>query len=281
MTSLKQKYLCYCYLQDTYRIHIFKLPLGLVGNRKADLSTSVENEWLCLKLLAAYGLPVAECEMLTFGRRKVLSVTRFDRKPHPSGKWLLRLPQEDFCQVFGLSSLQKYEADGGPGLVEIAGVLRYSVAQAEDLHTLMAAQLLFWLLAAPDGHAKNFSIRLLAGGRYRMTPLYDVMSIVVGHGASQFSWHKAKLAMAVVGKNRHYGFREIQRRHFNAMAPRCFLGADAEPVIRHILDQTPVVIDRVSAAIPPGFPQKVADTILDGLRMSVQRLAAMPAKARE
>jgi serine/threonine-protein kinase HipA len=40
--------------------HILKLPLGLVGNRRADLTTSVENEWLCMHLLRAYGLPVAQ-----------------------------------------------------------------------------------------------------------------------------------------------------------------------------------------------------------------------------
>ncbi|MFW8188790.1 HipA domain-containing protein, partial [Klebsiella pneumoniae] len=65
--------------------HILKLPLGLVGNRRADLSTSVENEWLCMQLCAELGLPTASCEMLTFGDQKVLSVTRFDRQLHASG----------------------------------------------------------------------------------------------------------------------------------------------------------------------------------------------------
>ncbi|MEA7604836.1 hypothetical protein ONJ17_27825, partial [Salmonella enterica subsp. enterica serovar Agona] len=32
---------------NTPTTHIFKLPLGLVGNMQADMSTSVENEWLC------------------------------------------------------------------------------------------------------------------------------------------------------------------------------------------------------------------------------------------
>lgn len=56
----------------------------------------------------------------------------------------------------------------------------------------------FWLLAATDGHAKNFSIFLLPGGRYRMTPLYDVISVwpVVGNAANQVPWRAAKLAMA-------------------------------------------------------------------------------------
>lgn len=257
--------------------HILKLPLGLVGNRRADLSASVENKWLCLNILGAYGLPVAHSEMLTFGGQKVLCVSRFDRQMHASGNWLLRLPQEDFCQVFGLSSLQKYEVDGGPGMVQIATVLGNSESAMQDLETLFSAQLLFWLLAAPDGHAKNFSIRLLAGGRYRMTPLYDVMSVwpVIGDGPNQFSWHRAKLAMAVAGKSRYYALRDIQRRHFNAMASRCFLGANAEPVIGRIIARTPAVIDTVGAMLPAGFPQRVADTILNGLRASAERLAGM------
>src|SRR5690606_1585350 len=51
--------------------HIFKLPMGLVGNMKLDLGESVENEWLCAEILRAYGLPVAECEPLQFEDMKV------------------------------------------------------------------------------------------------------------------------------------------------------------------------------------------------------------------
>ena len=36
--------------------HIFKLPLGLVGNLQADLQDLVENAWLCSRLVAAFGL---------------------------------------------------------------------------------------------------------------------------------------------------------------------------------------------------------------------------------
>ena len=260
--------------------HILKLPLGLVGNRRADLTTSVENEWLCMHLLHAYGVPVAETEIKTFGRQRALSVKRFDRQMHSSGKWILRLPQEDFCQVMGLPSHKKYENEGGPGVIDLAQVLQQSETAREDIETLLTTQILFWLLAAPDGHAKNFSIRLLQGGRYRMTPLYDVMSIwpVEGKGASQWSWFKAKLAMAVSGKNRHYAFRDIQRRHFNAMAPRCSYGQDAEPIIQRLIARTPGVIERVSAELPVGCPARVADRIFEGLRRTVASLDAMPAR---
>jgi serine/threonine-protein kinase HipA len=260
--------------------HILKLPLGLVGNRRADLTTSVENEWLCMHLLQAYGLPVAETNIEMFGKQRVLSVKRFDRQMHSSGKWLLRLPQEDFCQVMGLPSHKKYENEGGPGVIDLAKVLQQSETAKKDVETLLTAQILFWLLAAPDGHAKNFSIRLLPRGRYRLTPLYDVMSIwpVEGKGANQWSWFKAKLAMAVSGKNRHYAFRDIQRRHFNAMAQRCSYGRDAEPIIQRLIADTPAVIARVAGELPEGFPPKVSNRIFEGLRKAVEMLEAMPVK---
>ncbi|CAD6549951.1 Serine/threonine-protein kinase toxin HipA [Paraburkholderia kirstenboschensis] len=259
--------------------HIFKLPLGLVGNKLADLSTSVENEWLCLRILRAYGLPVANTEIVTFGKQRVLSVERFDRQLHSSGQWLLRLPQEDFCQVYGVPSHRKYENEGGPGVLDLARVLQQSVAAVQDIETLLASQILFWMLAAPDGHAKNFSIRLLAGGQYRLTPLYDVMSIwpVEGNGPNQWSWFKARLAMGMWSRSKHDAFRDVQRRHFNTMALKCSYGASAEPLIERLIGQTPNVIEQVSAELPDRFPGKVAERIFKGLRNSAAKLAKMPA----
>lgn len=263
---------------STPTTHILKLPLGLVGHRKADFSTSVENEWLCMNLLAEYGLPVATTALLTFGSQKALGVERFDRQLHSSGTWLMRLPQEDFCQVKGVPSHLKYESDGGPGLADLAGVLSGSVQAEQDLATLLKAQVLFWMLAAPDGHAKNFSIRLLPQGRYSLTPLYDVMSIwpVEGNGASQFSHYKAKLAMALLGKNKHYHFKDVQRRHFNSTAAKCFQRPDAEDLIEQVLERTTTAIDNVAKKLPKGFPGKVAESVFQGLRKSAEQLDRMP-----
>ncbi|RXV67489.1 type II toxin-antitoxin system HipA family toxin [Burkholderia stabilis] len=258
--------------------HILKLPLGLVGNKRADLTASVENEWLCLALLRAFGLPAANAEIVRFGAHKVLSVERFDRALHRDGGWLLRLPQEDFCQALGVPPHLKYESQGGPGVPDLAGLLRRSETARADLDTLFAALIVFWMLAAPDGHAKNFSLRLLPAGRFRLTPLYDVMSVwpVEGDGANQWSWHKAKLAMAVHGKRKHYAMRDITRRHFTAMAETCLLGDIATPIVERLIDMTPRVIESVGAALPPGFPARVAERILGGLRFATQRLADMP-----
>jgi serine/threonine-protein kinase HipA len=266
-------------LGATPTTHIFKLPLGLVGGMQADMRASVENEWLCARILRAYGLPVADCDIGRFGSQKVLAVKRFDRQLHSSGKYWLRLVQEDFCQATATPSSMKYESDRGPGLLDLARILRGSVNRDADLACLIKAQILFWMLAATDGHAKNFSIRILSEGRFQLTPLYDVLSTwpVMGEGPRRISWHNARLAMSVPGKSKHYLLKDIQRRHFNAMAVKCGIGESAEPLIQDILAATPAVIASVQNDLPERFPQNVLDAILRGLRKSVQQLEAMPA----
>lgn len=83
---------------------------------QADMRSSVENEWLCAKILAGYGLPVARCDIGQFGSQKALLVERFDRQLPSRGKYWLRLVQEDFCQATATPSSMKYERDGGPGI---------------------------------------------------------------------------------------------------------------------------------------------------------------------
>ncbi|ROR18564.1 serine/threonine-protein kinase HipA [Comamonas sp. BIGb0124] len=263
---------------STPTTHIFKLPLGLMGGKQADFSTSVDNEWLCLKLLQAYGLPVNEADIATFGRHRVLVVKRFDRKIADHGQWILRLPQEDFCQATGTAPTRKYQADGGPGLEQLSMILQTSLRREQDLRTLMASQILFWLLRAPDGHAKNFSIHLSAKGRISMTPLYDVMSAypVLGNGANQWAPQRLRLAMAMLGKSRHDEASRIQRRHFNSTAARIGYGPDAEDLIEEIIARTPAVIAQTQASLPGDFSARVAETLLGGLEQAVAALRSMP-----
>jgi serine/threonine-protein kinase HipA len=261
---------------STPTTHIFKLPLGLVGNRDVDMTNSLENEWLCARILAAYGLPVAECELSQFGAKKTLIVTRFDRALHRSGRYWLRLLQEDLCQATGRPSGLKHESDGGPGLIDIARVLQASEARDDDLATLMRSQLLFWMLAATDGHAKNLSIRLLAQGRFHLTPLYDVLSAwpVTGTRSNQLHRTKVKLAMALSGKRKHYRIAEIRRRHFNATAHACGLGANMERIISDVIEKTPSVIERVGGELPRRFPEHLFESITSGLARAARELRA-------
>jgi serine/threonine-protein kinase HipA len=260
--------------------HILKLPLGLVGNMRADMSASIENEWLCSLILRAYGLPVATCAPMVFEDMKALVVERFDRRwSGDASKHLLRLPQEDMCQATGVPPGLKYENDGGPGIDRIMGLLQGSAQRDEDRLVFFQAQVLFWMLCATDGHAKNFSLFLNARDTFSMTPLYDVISAypILGTGANQISPFKARMAMAARSSKPHYKWREILRRHWQAVGERHgILTPDGQPVARvldALVERTPAVIDAVHAQLPVGFPEHVAGPIFKGLQDAANKLA--------
>jgi len=253
--------------------HILKLPMG-VSPQGIDLTTSVENEWLCAQIVQAYGIETAPCRIETFGEYKTLVVDRFDRRLADGGKWWLRLPQEDFCQVTGTPSALKYENDGGPGIRKIMDLLLGSERAAEDRRDFIRTQLVFWLLAAIDGHAKNFSIFLLPGGAFRLTPRYDILSAypMIGHGRGRLSPQKITMAMAVEGKNRHYHWNGIRLRHWMETAKRCGV-PQMETIIREIVDLTPTVVENVRDITPSKFPAEIGGRILDGVKTAAAELS--------
>lgn len=266
-------------LGATPTTHILKLPLGLVGGRRLDLTHSVFNEWLCAQLLRELGLPVATTEIATFGDETVLAVERFDRQwvgdSEAAPRWIARIPQEDFCQVLGRASHAKYESQGGPGMAQCLQVLRGSRTAAADIRLFLCAQLAFWLLAATDGHAKNFSIFLLPGGGYRMTPLYDVISVwpVIGRGPNRVAWQEAKLAMAVRSRNVHDELARIQTRHWQGLAQRS--GAEGVwDAMQALVARVEPAIAAVQGLLPARFPERTAQAIFDGLRRQQRRWQA-------
>jgi serine/threonine-protein kinase HipA len=255
--------------------HILKLPLGELPHG-IDMRLSVENEWLCAQLLRAFGVPVAHCWIERFGRYQVLVVERFDRRLAADRSWIVRIPQEDFCQVTATARDHKYEAEGGPGIRQIMDLLLASSEAEADRLDFFRTQVLFWMLCAIDGHAKNFSVFLEAGGRFRLTPRYDVLSAmpVLGAKAGRYSPRKVKMAMAVHGeKNRHYAWSQILRRHWLQTAKLCGLAARAEEQIGALIGQTPRVVAEVAHALPADFPQSIAGPVLEGLVESARRLA--------
>lgn len=258
-------------LGATPTTHILKPPIGVTPGRNLDLRLSVENEWLCLQIVRELGLPMAECQIQDFGALRVLVVKRFDRSWRPEG-WIARLPQEDFCQAKGVSSDQKYEQKGGPSIEACLEVLKGGEAFHEDGRNFLCAQLLFWFLAAIDGHAKNFSLFVLPGGRYRMTPLYDVLSAwpLIGTGPHCLPYKKTKLAMAVRSRAAHYKLSEIQYRHWEALAKRSAVeGAwDAMLDMTHRLE---AALAAVEQQLPLDFPAELAHTIFQGVRRHLEQ----------
>lgn len=247
--------------------HILKPAIG----RRAglDLSLSVQNEWFCLAVLRALGLPAANAEMHAFGGEPVLAVERFDRRwtdDGTGGRLLLRVPQEDLLQALGLPTVRKYEADGGPGVAEVSALLGPADEPRSDRMTFLRAQVAYWLLAATDGHAKNFSVFLGPAGRFALSPLYDVMSLQPNLDAGEIQRNRAQLAMAV-GERRRRRVDTISGRHF-AQSARAFglPPAEVEAALGEVGAAFPRALDRVAADLPDGFPVPLAESIANGAR---------------
>jgi len=241
--------------------------MGIIGNFRGDFSDSIENEWLCAQIIRGFGLPIAETAMLRFGDQKVLAVTRFDRRWVGPDDWIVRLPQEDFCQATGRASTEKYQADGGPSIEEILAILAGSESAEADQTNFLLAQLSFWLLAATDGHGKNFSIHHRAGAAFGMTPFYDVLSAwpVIGTHANELAIQDAKLAMAIRSKQNHYRIREIFPRHWHGLATRAGIPGLWKRM-RDLVESAESIMEKMTTDLPANFPERVIEKISAGMR---------------
>lgn len=243
----------------TATTHILKPQIGQLPNG-LDLSNSVENEHFCLRLMNALGVPSAATEIVDFAGTRVLAIERFDRLWTEDGR-LLRVPQEDCCQALSIPPTQKYDAEGGPGIVDILKLLQGSDDPDEDRARFLKSQVAFWLIGATDGHAKNFSVFLSPGGRFRLTPLYDVLSAEPSFQSGQIRRNKMKLAMAV-GTNRHYVLDEIVPRHFRQSAKTAGMGLKAvDRIFEELAAALPTALEMVDASLPPDFPASIPDAI--------------------
>ncbi|MFV1976926.1 MAG: type II toxin-antitoxin system HipA family toxin [Candidatus Scalindua sp.] len=254
--------------------HIFKLPIGKIEHAGIGLSNSLENEWLCLEILRSFGLPVPVVSIEIFEDIKVLVVERFDRELAKDKSWIIRHPVEDMCQANGVASALKYESDGGPGISPIMKLLTSSLQPEADRKQFMKTVFLFWLLGAIDGHAKNFSIFLKQGGRFKLTPVYDVISAYPLAEKRQMEYRKLRMAMALNGKNKHYVWHEIMLRHwFDESKKIDFPKTDMSEIIDRVIGTVDVVLDDVSARLPDKFPDDIVTPVFSQLKRAVNKLS--------
>ena len=167
---------------------------------------------------------------------------------------------------------RKYQSEGGPGIVEICGLLQGSDEPQRDRANFLKATILFWLIGATDGHAKNFSIALMPGGRFVMTPLYDVLTVQPSLDAGQLQIKDMKLAMRA-GKSRHYKVSEIQGRHF--VETGLAAGFSREQVARIFTDidtRAEQAFATALADMPISFPEALFASVKQGFEQRILRL---------
>lgn len=251
--------------------HIIKPQIGKLHGG-IDLSNSVENEFFCLKLLQQFGLKTANASIAEFNTQKALVVERFDRRFTDDGR-LIRLPQEDCCQALSVAPTGKYQSEGGPGVIEIMNILRGSDNPIDDRRDFFKANVLFWLIGATDGHAKNFSLALSSRGRFRMTPLYDVLTLQPTVDKKRLTHKDFKLAMRV-GKSNQYNVERIRGRHFIDTGVQAGLSRKA---IAELFDEITIsaetAINQTAAKLPKNFPSILVESVSDAIQRRIKRLS--------
>nr|WP_315051010.1 type II toxin-antitoxin system HipA family toxin [uncultured Brevundimonas sp.] len=249
-------------VRATPTTHILKPQLGRIptASGEVDLSHSVDNEHYCLALMRAFRLETAKTEIVTFGERRVLVVERFDRVWRPDGR-LLRLPQEDMCQALSVPSTQKYQDHGGPGMAAILDRLQEADDPARDRMAFFRSQILFWLIGATDGHAKNFSLFLRPGGRFELTPFYDILTAQPAFDAKQIPHKSFRLAMSA-GTSPHYRIDDVLGRHFIQSGKAAGLGPTLmRKVVDEIRAEAETAPDRALKDMPGDFHPEAYDAI--------------------
>ena len=215
------------------------------------------------RIVKRYHAKSRQPEIIKAGRGRALAVERFDRRWNTERTVLLRLPQEDMCQTFGLPSSVKYESDGGPGIAQIMAFLMGSSEALKDRYDFMKFQVFQWLIGATDGHAKNFSVFIQAGGSYRLTPFYDIISAFPVLGGTGIHISDLKLAMGLnASKGKKTAIDKIYPRHFLATAKVLkFPEVQMHEILSDFARMIPAALDNVKTSLPTDFPENVVTAV--------------------
>ncbi len=136
------------------------------------ISLQALDEYLCMRVAARCGLPVASVSYEEFAGVPAIVVERYDRRVDAAGG-VERLHQEDLCQALGYLPADKYR----PTPSEVLRLLGED-RTGQSVDDFVAALFFNYLVGATDAHAKNYSIMHLAGDEFFLAPMYDVASVL-------------------------------------------------------------------------------------------------------
>ncbi|MFT5757750.1 MAG: serine/threonine-protein kinase HipA [Alteromonadaceae bacterium] len=168
---------------------------------KKSCPNLVLNEYLCMKLSKAAGLPTAEVEFTRIGQHPVLMVKRFDRMYIRESERVMRRHVIDGCQALNLPRDYKYERNLGEGrdvkhirdganLESLFAFCKTVNSPAESTQWLLNWQLFNLMINNYDSHGKNVSV-FFDKRTSKFTPAYDLVNVAM------FPQFKHVLAMAM------------------------------------------------------------------------------------
>ena len=157
---------------------------------------SAANEWFCMQLAAACGLPVPAVALRQVPE-PVFLVRRFDREGE--GLAARRLYALDACQVLSLDAVFKYREATAERLAELVSLCRRPAATRL---ALLRWQLFNLLIGNGDAHLKNLSfLPKPDSSGMELAPHYDLLSTAVYRAPD---WGDAELVIPM-GAARTFG----------------------------------------------------------------------------
>ena len=142
------------------------------------------NEAFCLGLARRLGLPAVGASLRRAEDVSYLAVARYDRRRE--GGDIVRVHQEDVCQALALPPTRKYQAEGGPTLLDCVRLIRATSRRPDaDVEMLLRAVALDYLIGNNDAHGKNLSFLRDGERGVRLAPLYDLGCTEVYPGLSR------------------------------------------------------------------------------------------------
>ena len=201
------------------------------------------NEYLCMKLAGAVGLNVPKVDIIE-GEHPLFIVERFDRIITKTG--ISRIHQQDFCQAQGLTSLKKYESDGGPTFADNYNLVKaYSLAPIPDLNQLLKWLIYNLVIGNNDSHSKNLAF-LQTGDGFRIAPFYDLLSTSIYKEIGQ------NFAFKIGGQNLWF---KLNKRLFDKLSSELKLRDDVIPrlalkVLNDIEKHTPKLFEEFNERFP-------------------------------
>ncbi len=214
----------------------------------AAFPDSVENEAFCMRIAKHLGLDVANVETTAIGGRRLIVVERYDRIVGADGS-VERVHQEDFCQAAGVAPETKYEEDGGPSLLRMAGILA-SVAAPDSLDRMLKAVTVNALVGNGDAHAKNISLLHTAAGPLALAPLYDLLCTL----------HYGDDRLAMYIDNVRRTDRVTVERIVNEAVHWGMGRSGATTIVQDLLDRAPAAI-AAARDETSGVPEGIVNTV--------------------
>ena len=231
-----QSKLIVCIRDGRIALPLFGAPsTHIIKTAVEDYPDSVFNEAFAMRLAERLGLKTAKSGLISVKGCAYYRTERYDREVE-AGR-ILRLHQEDFCQVVGVSGELKYESEGGPSFatcMEAMAKMRMALA---DRLAFIDRMIFNYLIGNADAHGKNSSVLYRGRDGKSLAPVYDVMCTAVYPNLSRVN------AMSIGGAK---GFDDVTRQSFAAMAEEAGM---RPPLVLHRLDAMAKAIPQTARAV--------------------------------